>query len=299
MKLCELESVINAAGGGQNALDYASALLEKINRLEFATRYSALLKQLFSAKEQGDFRGRLLEVSFADRFESKGINLQYGAKQDRSGDIDFLWQLDGLHIYIELKHLGQDSKTRNAIDTQLKDRDNYAINLGDGLKDIARIQYDLIDKASTRKFNPKPDNKTINLVAIDVSELQLKTVDTADCALATGGNSLVEQCFDALCLRPPVVGVFENPTKMVLSREQCEWLKNVQRVTDNEPHPRTYIHGALFLFREPNESAAICYDLKQVVVWNADLVNDQLKAKICTVLRAAIPFAHGIKNYWG
>ncbi len=94
MDLCKLNKIIQDAGVGSNALGYAPELLEKIDSLD-ESKYSALLKQLASARDEGDFRGRVLEVNFAACFEKNGISLQYGAKQaDCTGDIDFLWQLD-------------------------------------------------------------------------------------------------------------------------------------------------------------------------------------------------------------
>jgi hypothetical protein len=51
MKTDELIKVIEAAGGGGNALAYADGLLEKINRLEANARYEALLSQLRTARE--------------------------------------------------------------------------------------------------------------------------------------------------------------------------------------------------------------------------------------------------------
>jgi hypothetical protein len=44
VKIEELRASIQKAGGGGNALDYADALLEKINRLESTKQYPALLK---------------------------------------------------------------------------------------------------------------------------------------------------------------------------------------------------------------------------------------------------------------
>jgi len=108
MKLDELKVIIKAAGGGENALAYAEALLVKINHIESEKQYATLLGQLRNAKEQGDFRGRVLEVNFADCFLRKGIVLEYGVKQGMSGDIDFGWNIDGHKAHIEMKLLGQD-----------------------------------------------------------------------------------------------------------------------------------------------------------------------------------------------
>lgn len=71
----ELKAIIQAAGGKCWALEYADALLEKINRLEAASKYASLFTQLRSAKESGDFRSRVLEVNFANIFLQKGIAL--------------------------------------------------------------------------------------------------------------------------------------------------------------------------------------------------------------------------------
>lgn len=47
----ELKAIIQAAGGKCWALEYVDALLEKINRLEAASKYASLFTQLRSAKE--------------------------------------------------------------------------------------------------------------------------------------------------------------------------------------------------------------------------------------------------------
>ncbi len=284
MKLLDLKNRIEAVGWNTNALEYAPALLEKINRLKSTNKYSALLRQLSSANEEGDLLGRVLEVNFADCFESKGINLQYGAKQGGNGDVDFMWQLDCLQIYIELKQIGQDRDTRNSIHTQLCASNIYEISLGDGLKDIVRLQRDLIQKASTKKFSASLSNNTINLVAIDVSALQLGGVDVDDCLLAAGGNALVSGYGHEL------VGVFEDPTQMALNSQQCNWMKDVNSVAVGEPHPRSYIHGALFLFREPRDTRALSFNLQQVIVWNPALGTDRQRREICSSLKTVIPF---------
>jgi hypothetical protein len=79
MELAELKGIIQAAGGGCWALDYAEALLklEKINRLEAVGGYASLLAQLRSANQPGNLRGRVLEANFADLFVQKGIEPQY------------------------------------------------------------------------------------------------------------------------------------------------------------------------------------------------------------------------------
>lgn len=210
MQLDQVEEMIRAAGGGDNALAYAGALREKVNRIEAQGQFAPLLAQLRASREQGDFRGRVLEVNFADCFTLKSISLDYGIKQGMPGDIDFGWTVEGHVLNIESKLLGQDKATLNQINAQLDDNGMSAIFMDNDTKDVARLQANIIQKASTRKFNPKPSKGIVNLVAIDVTELQLGTVDICDCLLAAGGNSLAVQHCDSACLREPVVGAFED-----------------------------------------------------------------------------------------
>ena len=285
MRLEELQEIIRAAGGKCWALSYAKALLEKINRLEAVGGYARLFAQLRKAKDPGDFRGRLLEVNFADLFVQKSIELQYGAKQGMAGDVDFCWCVKDHQVFIEMKHLGQDKKTKDYIDQKLNDSGCFMIRVPDSkrgvdddLWDVARIQLDIVQKSTTRKFNPKPVQSWVNLVAVDVSELQLGTADIGDCLLAAGGNELAKRHCHSAIQRPAVVGVFE-PADKTITVEQADWVKRYKGVSDADtPHPRDYIHGVLFLFREPEQTAALSYELSGVVVWNPTLI-DGIRAK--------------------
>ena len=291
MQLEELKEIIQSAGGGENPLAYAEALLDKVNRIETDKHSAALLGQLRAAKEQGDFRGRVLEVNFADCFLRKGIALDYGAKQGMPGDIDIGWNVKGHKVYVELKLLGQDKATRDSINAQLEDKGTSATFLDDDTRDVARLQADLIQKASTRKFNPKPSADSINLIGVDVTELQLGTVDICDCLLAAGGNSAAARHCHPACLREPIVGAFETIAPEKLNASQRDWISGVQRVPAGAPHPRAYIHGALFLFREPQERAALSYELRAALVWNSALVSADVAKRICGALHAVIPQA--------
>ena len=184
MELTELKIILQACGGGCWALEYAPAVLEKINRLEAVGTDAQFFKQLRRAKNEGDFRGRMLEVNFADLFGQKGIRLQYGAKQDMSGDIDFCWHVSGHQVFIEMKLLGQDKQTKEDTNQQLEGTGCCATLISDDTRDVTRIQRDIFQKSSTKKFKAKPDPTWINLVAVDVSELQLGTIDIGDCLLA-------------------------------------------------------------------------------------------------------------------
>lgn len=291
MQLDQVEAMIRAAGGGDNALAYAGAFREKVNRIEAQGQFAPLLAQLRASREQGDFRGRVLEVNFADCFNRVGISLDYGIKQGMSGDIDFGWKVEGHVLNIESKLLGQDKATRDQINAQINDNGMSAIFMDNDTKDVARLQADIIQKASTRKFNPTPSKNIVNLVAIDVTELQLGTVDICDCLLAAGGNSLAAQHYDSVCLREPVVGAFEVIAPANLRESQRSWLATVQNLKGAVPHPRAYLHGALFLFREPQERAALSYEIRCALVWNQALIASDVARKICGALYQVIPQA--------
>lgn len=220
----ELQTIIQAAGGGCWALDYAGALLKKITRLEAVRGYATLFKQLRSAKDSGDFRGRILEVNFADLFVRNGLTLQYGAKQGMSGDVDFCWCVLGRKVFIEMKLLGQDEKTKKSEKAQLEARNFCATLISDDTRDIGRIQRDIFQKSTSTKFKPTPDSNWINLVAVDVSELQLGTIDFGDCLLAVGGNQYAAQHSSPYFQRASVVGVFE-PADKQLTAEEADWVK--------------------------------------------------------------------------
>lgn len=291
MMITELKAIIQAAGGKCWALEYADPLLEKINRLEAASKNASLFTQLRRARESGDLRGRVLEVNFADLFVQKGIALQYGAKQGRSGDVDFCWHVNGDHVFIEMKRLSQDHTTKEVTEQQLKDVGCFATHISDDTKDVARIQRDIFLKSSTHKFNPKPDPTWINLVAIDVSELQLGTVDIGDCLLAACGNDALEaRRFHHAFRRHEVVGVFE-PAKKTRTAEQTLWVKKHHCNPSAGNHPRDYIHGILFLFREPKEPAALSYGLSGEVIWNPALIDHNRAASFLDAFHQIVPRA--------
>lgn len=291
MELNELIAIISAAGGGTNAVAYAHALLPKLKRIKNLPHGEKLLKQLKNARNAGDFRGRLLEVNFADLFLQSGHTLEYGAKQGRSGDIDFCWTANSRRIFFELKLLGESQskdKTMAGENAANAKNGNYLERLD--TNDIVRLQRDLMSKSSTRKFNSVPEADWINLVVIDVSELQIGTVDAGDCLLAAGGNPLVSRHFDETFTREDVVGVFEKPTsERAFSSAQLKWIEDVIRPPVGSPHPRDYIHGALFLFRVPAEKAALSYDLSAVLVWNTARISKDVGGEVCSAIHEVVP----------
>jgi len=152
MNLHDLQQIIQASGGGPFAQEYAEIVLTKVIRLERTGSFGALFQQLRAAKNEGDLRGRLLEVNFADAFASQGILLDYGVKQGGSGDIDFRWRLPNVKLFFEMKLLGQDQATKQSIDAQLAARGFSVAGIKDDTYDLARIQRDIYQKASPKKF---------------------------------------------------------------------------------------------------------------------------------------------------
>lgn len=231
----------------------------------------------------------MLEVNFANLFVEKGIKLQYGAKQGMLGDVDFCWHLDNCQAFIEMKLLGQDLRTKEQINKQLKAAGFSETLITDDTRDVARIQRDIFQKSSTTKFNPRPAPTWFNLVAIDVSELQLGTIDLGDCLLATVGNEIASRYCHQACLRPAVVGVFEPGEVSSLRAEQIEWVNGFYATLGVEPHPRNYIHGVVFLFREPQERTALCYELSAAVVWNPALYDPQKVSEFTRAFHGVVP----------
>lgn len=291
MELSELMAIISAAGGGTNAIAYAKVLLPKIERMKNLDQGEKLLRQLRTAREAGDFRGRLLELNFADLFLQSGHTLEYGAKQGRSGDIDFCWRANSRRIFFELKLLGESQSK----DKTMEGESAVNVKIGDDLErldtsDIVRLQRDLMLKSSTKKFKSVPDVDWINLVVVDVSELQLGTVDVGDCLLAAGGNPLVSRYCNETFMRDGIVGVFEKPSSdAAFSTAQLKWIEEVIRPPVGVSHPRDYIHGALFLFRVPAEKAALSYDLSAALVWNAGLIAEDIGNEVASAIHGVIP----------
>ena len=153
---------------------------------------------------------------------------------------------------------------------------------------------DLIKKATTRKFSPRPEPNWINIVAVDVSELQLDAIDVPDRLLAAGGNSLAAQFCDSSVLRSEIVGVFEVVPAAKLTSAQADWVAGVHNIPADSSHPREYIHGAMFLFRKPRERAALSYELRAHLVWNAGIITTDLARVASSTLYQAIPLADSV-----
>ncbi|MGH8318520.1 MAG: hypothetical protein ACREUL_11155 [Steroidobacteraceae bacterium] len=258
MTLQELEGIITRSGGQGGAREYAAPLLTKIQCLEGRGTYGPLLQPILTAADQADLRGRLLEVNLAFQFERADVHPEVCAKQGGKGDIDFRFAVGPYEVFLETKLLREDDATQEEINAQLAASNIYQIAIADDTGDIFRLQRDLIQKAKPEQFNTKPKDNWVNLIGVDVSELQLGMADVGDCLLAAGGNPVVAMYCDDSAVRRDVVGVFEERSTS-LTESQRKWAAELDKLVTSSVHPREYIHGALFLFRTPKDTAALVY----------------------------------------
>ena len=285
--LQELEGIITKSGGQGGAREYAAPLLAKIQRLEKRGTYGPLLKPIRTAADQADLRGRLLEVNLAFQFERANVHPEVGATQGGNGDIDFRFAVAPYDVFLETKLLREDDATRAAINAQLAASHIYQIAIEDDRGDIFRLQRDLIQKAKPAKFHTNPEDHWVNLIGVDVSELQLGMADVGDCLLAAGGNPVAAMyCHDSV-LRRDVVGVFEERSA-TLTESQKLWAAEIDKLVTSGVHPREYIHGAVFLFRTPKDTAALVYALSAVVVWNPALADHDMARMVEPVLHKIV-----------
>lgn len=284
----ELSALVLACGGGGNAQADATNLNLRIQKIEKQSQYTPLLKQLRAAREQGDFRGRVLEINFIDHFSRHGITLDYAVRQHQcaNGDVDFGWHVGDYRLCIETKMLRKSNAYREKIEEQLGLLDCYKIST-DNMSDVVRLQRDILSKASITKFNPCPAAADINLVAIDACELISDMLDVGDCLLAAGGNPLFTHHFPSDYRQENVVGIFEDPEELELTIAQKNWVDTIQR--GNGPHPRVYLHGILFLFRDRTEPCALSYDLESIVIWNHKLVTPDVQRQLGHAVYGVIP----------
>jgi hypothetical protein len=289
-----LEAIVARCGGESTARQFAAPLLERIQVLESRGAYEHLLAPVRSARDQADLRGRLLEINLAYQLERAGITPVIAAKQSGAGDIDFKFEVGEYSLFIETKLLRQDDATALDIKNQIARTGRYSIARDDDRDDEFRLQRDLIQKANTKKFSPVPKDGWINLVAVDVSEIQLGAVDVFDCILAAAGNPqvaalAVDSITAGFLRRSDVIGVFESATS-ARTTAQKQWVDRLGQLVTWGKHPQSYIHGAIFLFRDPADTAALVYDLTSVVVWNRSLVSRELAGKIAPTLHQIAPF---------
>ena len=168
MTLQELEQIVTQCGGEEHARTYVAALLTEVTMLEARDTYRALLEPIRTARDQGDLHGRLLEFNLAYQFERCGVHPGVGAKQSGTSDIDFQFAVADYDVFLETKLLRQDVATTKRINSQLAMSSTFGVARTNDTGDIARLQWDLIQKANPRKFDTTPKANWINLAGLGV-----------------------------------------------------------------------------------------------------------------------------------
>lgn len=260
----EVQSLIDKCGGKIWAQQYSEALHSKLVKIQNNGSYGDLLLQTLSSREQGDLRGRLLEVNFLHAFLEKNIPISYGVKQGMVGDIDFLRTVNGNNYFIEMKLKRQLDIEKNDVEEQLRATQFYSINI-DEFKNIEAVQKDILYKAGQNKFNRIIKAGHYNFVGVDVSELMGGMLDYADCHLVVYGNNGLASVYQ----RDGIIGLFDSEFPYA--------------------DIRTYIHGIIFLFRNPKEPAALTYDLTALVLCNTSLISNSAAKDFAQDFYQAIP----------
>ncbi len=226
----------------------------------------------------------ILEVTFAYQFGSAGIELGYEVKQDPSlpSSVDFRWNVSpGLTVYIETRLLQQDKATTNLIEGQLRAVNAWSVakDGDDEQKDIIRVQQVILEKVQKEDGTPTKfflrDQGTINIVAVDISQIILGMFDHDDCLLVGQGDPAVAP----VCQRG-VFGLFQEL--------RPEYPDRIRVLAESYAHIKKTLHGLLFLFKRPKQEP-FNYSLEHFLVWNPSLMNKTDAAEIAEQIKRAMP----------
>lgn len=270
------------------------SLAAKLDLLKETRRYQSLLGNLFGASDPANLQSLLLEAVFAFQFESAGKPLQYEAKQrdDDNTSIDFLRQLPSDNkLYIEMRLLQQSNWITGDIAEQVEFFGGYAVTL-DGeqdKKEVLRLQRTVLEKAQDKHGRPikfaEARDRQFNVIAVEVSELQLGMVDLDDCLLVTYGDPAVHRINQR-----GVVGLFQQ-VDASYPQQLLEAAKMFEAFRSN-------IHGVLFLWKTPPGPAD--FELQYFLACNRALMSAADAELVETDLRAALAIYQRPKpNYGG
>ncbi len=282
----KLLAIIKKSGWKGASDEQVRGLSSKLSLLKGTGRYRRLVANLETANDKSNFTASVLEATIAFQFESRGIELEYEVMQDYdgTGSIDFRWNtVPGRAVYIEVRLLQQDKETTDSIESQLQDGNAYGIMKdGDSEKqDIIRVQQAILEKVQKRDGTPRKflvnHNDTINLVAVDISEIILGMFDSHDCKLVTLGDPSVPP----MCRRR-IFGLFQGPMPA-----DPECIKSRARSYE---HARKTLHGVLFLFRHPRREP-FNYSVERYLAWNPSLISKDTARAICNEIGPCLPLA--------
>jgi len=279
-----LEATILRSGWPGVWEDQLDGLWLKIQLLASKGKYRRLLSNIEKANDRNNFVASALEATIAFQCESAGIQLEYEIKQNPShkSSVDFRWNsASGQTVYIEVRLLQQDRGTTESIEGQLQAGNLWSVAKdGDAeQQDIIRAQQVILEKVQQRDGTPTKflvrDQHTVNVVAIDISQIILGTFDQYDCLLVGRGDPAVP----AICRRE-IFGLFQEAWPEYPSRFQI--------LAKSYAHLKETLHGILFLFRLPKRES-FNYSLEHFLVWNPTLIDERTAATISEQIKLALP----------
>jgi len=202
------------------------------------------------------------------------LKYEIRVRKDDATSVDFLLDKTaiGKPLNIEMRLIQQRDALTKRIDEQVSRSGQYEIHL-DGAADRAetlRLQRLIFEKAvnvrgEVVKFQPRSNG--YNIVAIEVSELHLGTIDPGDCLLATYGDPAVSKWE-----RRQLFGLFQTPRE--------EYPKHIQEAAARYAPFRETVHAVLFLRKVP-PSSSIDFRVEYLFVHNKNLMSADEAIGIC------------------
>jgi len=187
----------------------------------------------------------------------------------------------GTSINFEARLLQQEYATNQSIKEQLNGNNFYQLCRNGNYEhdSIVRLQNVILSKVQKKDGTPvkflRIDNNAVNIVVIHVSDLILGTIDLYDCLLATHGDPYVEAIH-----RRGIFGLFQESS--------ASYPEKIKDIAKSYEHTRNTLHGVLFLFTT-NNSRLLDYNLEQYMIWNPQLVDQNLAEKVNGEITQAIP----------
>lgn len=279
-----LEDAMTSSGWPQVWEDQLDGLWSKIEHLPRGRGFQRLRSNIKSSNDKSNLIASVLEVTFAYQFESAGIELDYEVKQDSSqpSSVDFRWKVaPGLAVYIETRLLQQDRATTESIEDQLRASNAWSVvkDGEDDQQDIIRVQQVIIEKVQKEDGTPTKflvrDQGTINIVAVDVSEIILGMFDHDDCLLVGLGDPAVA----SICQRG-IFGLFQEL--------RPDYPDRIHVLAEAYAHIKNTLRGILFLFKRPKREP-FNYSLEHLLVWNTSLMEKGDVAVISEQIKRAMP----------
>lgn len=279
-----LEEAIIRSGWPNVWEDQLDGLWLKLQRLAPKRGYQRLLSNIKNSNDRSNLVASVLEVTFAYQFESAGIELDYEVKHDPShpSSVDFRWKVSpGLTIYIETRLLQRDKATTDSIEGQLRAVNAWSVakDGDDEQQDIIRVQRVILEKVQKEDGTPTKflvrDEGTINILAVDISQIILGMFDHDDCLLVGQGDPAVAP----ICQRG-VFGLFQEL--------RPEYPDRIRVLAESYAHLKRTLHGILFLFKRPKRES-LNNSLEHFLVWNPSLMDRARATEISKQIRPALP----------